>query len=70
MNQKFCTDITYVYTKQDGWTYLAEVIDLYSRKIVGNAYYKTMTAEVAVEALKCVVAHLKDTTSIIVQTDK
>ena len=68
-NQKFCTDITYVYTKQDGWTYLAEVIDLYSRKIVGYSYSKTMTAEMAVEALKHAVEHLKDTTGIIVQTD-
>ena len=68
-NQKFCTDITYVYTKQDGWTYLAEVIDLYSRKIVGYSYSKTMTAEMAVEALKRAVEHLKDTTGIIVQTD-
>lgn len=31
-NQKVCIDITYIYTKQDGWTYLAEVIDLYSLK--------------------------------------
>lgn len=68
-NQKYCTDITYVYTKQDGWTYLAEVIDLYSRKIVGWSYSKTMTAEMALDALKHATMHLKDLSGIIVQTD-
>lgn len=38
INQKWCTDITYIYTRKDGWTYLASVMDLYSRKIIGWAY--------------------------------
>ncbi|UBV45429.1 DDE-type integrase/transposase/recombinase (plasmid) [Deinococcus taeanensis] len=33
-NQKWVTDITYVPTRE-GWLYLATVMDLYSRKIVG-----------------------------------
>ena len=32
INQKWCTDITYIHTQKDGWTYLASVMDLYSRK--------------------------------------
>ena len=27
IHQKWCTDITYIYTKKDGWTYLALVMD-------------------------------------------
>ena len=38
INQKWCADITYIYTIKDGWTYLAIVVDLYSRKIIGYAY--------------------------------
>lgn len=35
INQKWCADITYIHTQKDGWTYLASVMDLYSRKIIG-----------------------------------
>ncbi len=38
INQKWCTDITYINTLKDGWTYLASVMDLYSKKIIGYAY--------------------------------
>ncbi|WP_442855634.1 DDE-type integrase/transposase/recombinase [Butyrivibrio sp. NC3005] len=34
IKQKWFTDITYIHTKKDGWTYLASVMDLYSRKII------------------------------------
>ena len=44
INQKWVTDITYIYVKSEGWTYLASVMDLYSRKIIGYAYGKNMTA--------------------------
>ena len=37
IHKKWCTDITYIYTKKDGWPYLASVIDLYSKKILGYA---------------------------------
>ena len=38
INQKWCTDITCIFTPKDGWTYLASVMDLYSRRIIGKAY--------------------------------
>jgi transposase InsO family protein len=38
-NQKWVTDITYIPTKE-GWLYLAVVLDLYSRKVVGWADLK------------------------------
>lgn len=37
INEKWVTDITYIHTVKDGWCYLASVMDLYSRKIVGYA---------------------------------
>ena len=41
-NQKWLADITYLLT-QEGWLYLAGVIDLFSRKFVGWAMAATMT---------------------------
>jgi len=35
INQKGWTDITYIHTQRDRWTYLASVMDFYSRKSIG-----------------------------------
>jgi transposase InsO family protein len=43
-NQRWVTDITYVWTLE-GWLYLAVVLDLFSRRIVGWAMDKTLKAE-------------------------
>ena len=51
INQKWCTDITYIHVQKEGWTYLASVMDLCSRKIIGYAYGTSMTAELAVKAV-------------------
>lgn len=50
-NQAWVSDITYVRTRQ-GWLYLAAVMDLYSRKIIGWAMAPTMPAELVVAALR------------------
>ncbi|MCH7506555.1 MAG: IS3 family transposase [Proteobacteria bacterium] len=49
-NQVFASDITYVWT-QEGWLYLAVVIDLYSRKVVGWSMSSRMTAQLVCDAL-------------------
>jgi transposase InsO family protein len=38
INQKWSTDITYIHTIKDGWTYLASVMDLHSKKIIGYSH--------------------------------
>lgn len=50
LNQKWASDITYVLTRE-GWLYLAVVMDLYSRKVVGWAMGDRMTDDLAVRAL-------------------
>jgi putative transposase len=50
-NQLWVTDITYIPTNE-GWLYLATVMDLYSRKIIGWAMDKTMTKELVIAALR------------------
>ena len=50
-NQKWVGDITYLMTSE-GWLYLAVVIDLYSRAVVGWSMDSRMTADLVCDALK------------------
>nr|WP_244261810.1 MULTISPECIES: IS3 family transposase [Thermoanaerobacter] len=52
INQKWVTDITYIYTVKDKWCYLATVIDLYTKKVIGYAFSKTMDTELAIRAVE------------------
>lgn len=49
-NQKWVADITYVWTAE-GWLYLAVVMDLYSRLIIGWAMSERISATLATDAL-------------------
>ena len=49
-NQKMVSDITYIRT-DEGWLYLASIMDLYGRKIVGMAMDSSMTQELVIQAL-------------------
>ncbi|MGL4606475.1 MAG: IS3 family transposase [Eubacteriaceae bacterium] len=69
MNEKWATDITYIYVLNEGWTYLASVMDLHSRKIIGWSYGKNITAELALKAVKNACLNIKDTEGIILQSD-
>ncbi len=69
INQKWCTDITYIHTIKDGWTYLASIMDFYSKKIIGYAYGKSMTTELALQALKNACLNVKTTAGIILHSD-
>ena len=51
-SEKWVGDITYIYTKETGWTYLAAVMDLYDLKIIGWSYGLHMTAELVIKAFK------------------
>ncbi|QBH05535.1 hypothetical protein EYC57_22345 [Xanthomonas oryzae] len=50
-DQAWVADITYIRTER-GWLYLAAVLDLYSRKIVGWAMAPTMPTELVCTALQ------------------
>ena len=50
-NQKWVSDITYLWT-EEGWLYLAVIIDLFSRLVVGWAMAERMTAGLVCEALQ------------------
>lgn len=50
-NQAWVGDITYLWTAE-GWLYLAVLLDLYSRRVVGWAMRKTLHRELAIAALQ------------------
>jgi putative transposase len=49
-NQKWVADFTYVWT-HEGWLYVAVVLDLYSRRVVGWSMHATMTTQLVTDAL-------------------
>ena len=49
-SQKWVGDITYIYTIETGWTYLAVIIDLFDLKVVGWSYGLSMTDELVIDA--------------------
>lgn len=49
-NQKWIADFTYIWTAE-GWLYVAAVIDLFSRRVVGWSMSDTMTAQLVTDAL-------------------
>ena len=57
-NEKYVGDITYIPTGE-GWLYLATVIDLYSRKVVGWSMDDTMKVSLVNDALSMAIIHRK-----------
>ena len=49
-SEKWVGDITYIYTKETGWTYLAIVMDLFDLKVVGWSYGLNMTDDLVIDA--------------------
>jgi putative transposase len=49
-NKKWAADFTYVWTAE-GWLFVAVVLDLYSRRVVGWSMQPTMTAQLVMDAL-------------------
>ena len=63
------TDITYIRTWQ-GWLYLAVVIDLFARNVVGWSMKPTLAKELVVDALLMAVWRRKPTDTVIVHSDQ
>lgn len=68
-NEKWCGDITYLWT-DEGWMYLAVVIDLYSRKVVGWSMSKRMTADLVCDALTMALWRRGFPEGVIMHTDR
>jgi|LDZT01.1.fsa_nt_gi transposase InsO family protein len=68
INQVWCSDITYI-SILFGFVYLAVIIDIYSRKIVGYAIGKTLSPQLAITALKMAIAN-RNTDRLIHHSDQ
>jgi putative transposase len=68
-NQKWVGDITYVHT-DEGWLYLAVVIDLYSRKVIGWSMSTRIDAKLACDALMMALQARYFPKGVIVHTDR
>lgn len=68
-NQKWAGDITYLRT-DEGWLYLAVLIDLWSRAVMGWAMSSRMTAQLAFDALQMALWRRKRPKNVIVHTDR
>jgi putative transposase len=67
-DQAWVTDITYLRTWQ-GWLYLAVVIDLHSRKVIGWSMKPTLARELVLDALLMAIWRRKPKQSVIVHSD-
>ena len=68
-NQVWVTDITYIRT-YEGWLFLAVVVDLYSRQVVGWATAPTMTRDLVLQALLAAVWKRKPAPGVLVHSDQ
>ena len=68
-NEIWTSDITYIRTKE-GWLYLAVVLDIYSRKIIGWAIQPRVTSDIVLKALMMAVTNRKPDKDIIFHSDR
>ncbi len=68
-NQVWAGDITYLWT-QEGWLYLAVVLDLFSRKVVGWALEATLASALVEEALTMAVGRRQPPPGLLLHSDR
>ena len=68
-DQAYVGDITYLWT-QEGWLYLAVVIDLYSRKVVGWSMGSRMKAQLVCDALRMAIWQRWPGAGLVVHSDR
>lgn len=68
-NLIWVSDITYIHTNES-WLYVAAILDLYSRKIVGLAMSNKSDTELTLQALKQAICHRQPKPGLIVHSDR
>lgn len=68
-NQVYASDITYIWT-QEGWLYLAVVLDLFSRKVVGWSMGTRMKAQLVCDALQMAIWQRRPEAGLIHHSDQ
>jgi putative transposase len=68
-NQKWVADFTYVFTLE-GWLYVATVLDLFSRRIIGLSMSDSMTTDLVASALQQALIHRNPPDKLIHHSDR
>jgi transposase InsO family protein len=68
-NSKWVSDTTFIYTKQ-GWLYLATIIDLYSRKVVGWSMGSANDTALVSEALQMAIKNKPKQQKVLLHSDQ
>ena len=69
INQAWCGDITYIPT-DEGWHFMASVLDLASRCLVGYSFDSTMKTSLVVDALRMAIANEHPSPGLIFHSDQ
>ena len=68
-NVKWASDITYIWTKE-GWLYLAVVLDLFSRRIVGWSMQPSLNRSIVLDALQAALSQRQTGQAILHHSDR
>lgn len=68
-DERWVTDITYIRT-HEGWLYLAVVVDLFSRKVIGWSMQSRMTKEIVLNALLMALWRRNPQKAVLVHSDQ
>ena len=68
-NQKWVADFTYIWTAE-GWLFVAAVLDLYSRRVVGWSMKSTMTTELVADALTMAITRRGNPSALVHHSDR
>lgn len=69
-NQVWTTDITYIWTKEDGWVYLSSIMDLFSRRIIAWNVGPNMKKALVIETLNNAFINRNFPINVIIHSDK
>lgn len=67
LNEKWVSDITYIWTRKDGWCYLSSIMDLHSRRIISHKVRKFMDIKLVIDTLKMAIYKIGDITDIQIE---
>jgi putative transposase len=68
-NRKWTADLTYIHTRE-GWLYLAVVLDLFSRRVVGWSMSNTLERSVVIDALQMALCSRKPDAGLLCHSDR
>lgn len=69
-DQVWCSDITYIWTKEEGFVYLASIMDLFSRKIIAWNLSRSLEVSGIVTMIQQARARRKPSKVLVIHTDR